>query len=331
MAIGPVGAYRASAFVTFSTAATPAAPSTPAGPTDGFFAGVKNTVARVRALADAQAQGVTLGYSAGLRGEDAPELPSTGDAGLDAARARGLEAGHAQGLKRHDLLQTTEHDGFFEARDAANAGQQPPTASESDAELRAAHQRGLDAGYAQGIEDQKAICFEEGKKAGRGEQPALSAPEDLSTELAQAQWAAYSQGLEAGKLEAAPPGAEQALAFANDPPRNPQNPDGVGQGWAYWCLGMVRSAYQSAGNAEAAERLRAPDAATAYQHYADAGRVQTEGVPPRGAVVFFEWGTEGHIGISQGGGTYVGTTEDGNTGVFPYTQGGSKYLGWAMP
>ena len=65
-------------------------------------------------------------------------------------------------------------------------------------------------------------------------------PGDLSTPVGQVQWSGYTLGVLAGKKEVEPPGAEAAIGYALDPPTNPANPDGVGKGWAYWCLGMEK-------------------------------------------------------------------------------------------
>ncbi|MBI3182322.1 MAG: peptidoglycan-binding protein [Myxococcales bacterium] len=121
------------------------------------------------------------------------------------------------------------------------------------------------------------------------------------------------------------PGAEQAIAYAMNPPPNPMDPSGS---WHYWCLGLVNRAYQAAGNDRA--MLHKPRAIDSYYAYKNAGLVQSGGNPPRGALVFFSWGDYGHIGISLGDGTYIGTLTSGpQTGVRPIQA--STYLGWAYP
>lgn len=121
------------------------------------------------------------------------------------------------------------------------------------------------------------------------------------------------------------PGAEEAINYASNPPPNPFDPSGS---WHYWCLGLVNKAFQSAGQGKS--ELSAYNAIGAYHNYANKGRVQTEGVPPRGALVFFTYANDGHIGISLGDGSYIGTLTSGpNTGVRSiYT---NTYLGWAYP
>lgn len=122
------------------------------------------------------------------------------------------------------------------------------------------------------------------------------------------------------------PGAQQAISYAQNPPSNPMNPSGS---WHYWCLGLVNQAYQSSGRV--IPELQKPKAYDSYLAYANQGKVQTEGTPPRGALVFFDsFMPYGHIGISLGDGSYIGTLESGpQTGV--RTLNTPTYLGWAYP
>jgi hypothetical protein len=125
------------------------------------------------------------------------------------------------------------------------------------------------------------------------------------------------------------PGAEKAIAYAENPGINPNT--GTND-WAYWCLALVNQAYGGGTNG----MLRAETATDAFNNYQSAGRIQTEGNPPRGALVFFDYQGKdgvnyGHVGISLGDGTYIGTTTDGtNTGVRPIN-GNLPYKGWAIP
>lgn len=249
--------------------------------------------------------------------------------------------GLAVDVNAREVLKAGAYDqgrllGLAAARRGEDAPVLPPM---DDAELEAERQRGVAEAWAEGLEEQKAVCFDEGYRAGLGEQPALEGPSDLDTEMHRAQWEAYSNGLAAGRAELAarvPQGSEEAIAFALSPPTNRQNPGGAGGGWAYWCLALVNDAYRQAGSPETTARLSKPTANGAYQAYAAEGLVQTEGVPPRGALVFFDYRDGagknwGHIGISLGDGTYAGTSTDGWTTVRPYAEGGDAYLGWALP
>jgi cell wall-associated NlpC family hydrolase len=125
------------------------------------------------------------------------------------------------------------------------------------------------------------------------------------------------------------PGAERAIAYAENPGINPNT--GTND-WAYWCLALVNQAYGGGTDG----MLRAGTATGAFNNYQQAGRIQQGDNPPRGALVFFDYtgkdGVDyGHVGISLGDGTYIGTTTDGtNTGVRPI-QGNLPYKGWAYP
>ncbi len=123
------------------------------------------------------------------------------------------------------------------------------------------------------------------------------------------------------------PGAEQAIAYASNPPPNPMDDSGS---WHYWCLGLVNKAYQSAG--QALPNLAKPKAYDSYLAYAAQGKVHQDGSPPpRGALVFFDsFMPYGHIGIALGNDSYIGTLESGpQTGVRSLNT--PSYLGWAYP
>jgi cell wall-associated NlpC family hydrolase len=91
----------------------------------------------------------------------------------------------------------------------------------------------------------------------------------------------------------------------------------------------VNKAYQSAGQDK--PMLHASNAIGAYANYLNAGQIHADGSnPPRGALVFYSWENDGHVGISLGDGSYMGTLTQGpNTGVRPIQS--PTYLGWAYP
>ena len=91
-----------------------------------------------------------------------------------------------------------------------------------------------------------------------------------------------------------------------------------------------------------------PDAGgySAYTNWLDNGSPDQGTVPPRGAMVYYSYGTLGHIGISLGGGIVISTNGDKGQGYpiteHPYNGSSSNlpglnswyheaYLGWAMP
>lgn len=130
-------------------------------------------------------------------------------------------------------------------------------------------------------------------------------------------------------LNATIPGAEQAIDYAMHPPPNPMSQDGD---WHYWCLGLVNKAYQSAdrpiGN------LAKGTAYESFQAYRDQGQIHQEFPPPRGAIVFYDWKSNGqnigHVGISLGDGKYVSTATSGAPTHVTDVKSPS-YLGWAYP
>ncbi|WP_224362957.1 glucosaminidase domain-containing protein [Hyalangium versicolor] len=125
------------------------------------------------------------------------------------------------------------------------------------------------------------------------------------------------------------PGAEQAIQYALNPPPNPMSQDGS---WHYWCLGLVNRAYQSADRP--ISNLSKPTAYQSYQAYEQQGLIRHEFPPPRGAIVFYDWKSDGqnigHIGISLGDGTHVNTATSGAPTRVSDVKTPS-YLGWAYP
>jgi hypothetical protein len=124
------------------------------------------------------------------------------------------------------------------------------------------------------------------------------------------------------------PGADAAINFALNPGRNNMAADG---NWYFWCLGLVNKAYQAAGRN--IPELQAGTAKQAYQDYLSQGRIRTDGIPPKGAVVFYDSFQDfGHIGISTGDGRIANTFESGNpqTG-YRGLHDLPNYLGWALP
>ncbi len=98
-------------------------------------------------------------------------------------------------------------------------------------------------------------------------------------------------------------------------------PDGM---WSGWCEAFVEIAFGT--------RYRYGSAIANYNAQRAAGRVRTDTNPPRGVLVFYSWGTYGHVGISLGGGQVIST--QGYSTPLPVRQHsvtgvGLPYLGWA--
>jgi len=91
-----------------------------------------------------------------------------------------------------------------------------------------------------------------------------------------------------------------------------------------WCARFVANAYGSA-------RAGVPTAKILYQEMKGIGAVRNSGEPQYGALVFFEYGELGHVGIYIGDGKAVSA---GNTTIeeHPYNKFGNlPYLGWSPP
>jgi hypothetical protein len=95
--------------------------------------------------------------------------------------------------------------------------------------------------------------------------------------------------------------------------------------WAFWCLAYVESTHRNSG-------LSVPPQASAV---VAAGQFDLQpGPAPRGAAIFF--GTsfyypDGHVGLSCGDGTCLGTLTDGRgVGVTVWNERTVGYLGWTF-
>ncbi|HEY6886968.1 MAG TPA: NlpC/P60 family protein [Solirubrobacter sp.] len=91
----------------------------------------------------------------------------------------------------------------------------------------------------------------------------------------------------------------------------------------YWCLRFVANAY----GADRAGYASAQVAANAL-HPRDAAK--GVGAAPAGALVFFRWETDGHVGISLGDGRMVHAVATVRAEA-PDAYWRSRYLGWAFP
>lgn len=96
--------------------------------------------------------------------------------------------------------------------------------------------------------------------------------------------------------------------------------------WSGYCEAFVERAYRG--------RFRYWSAASDYRAEQGLRRVR-EGVPPRGALVFYQDGRYGHVALSVGGGWVISTvgTDADRLPVLrvSYEWFNARYLGWAMP
>lgn len=91
--------------------------------------------------------------------------------------------------------------------------------------------------------------------------------------------------------------------------------------WSGWCERFVELAF--------GRQNVFPTAQAHYQTLRDRGQIRG-GTPPPGTVVFWDWGTYDHVGISIGGGQVIST--QGFSTPLPVRISGTNilpYLGWA--
>lgn len=98
-------------------------------------------------------------------------------------------------------------------------------------------------------------------------------------------------------------------------------PDGM---WSGWCEAFAEIAFGT--------RYRYGSAIANYNAQRAAGRIRTDTNPPQGALVFYSWGSYGHVGVALGGGQVIST--QGYSTPLPVRQHsvtgiGLPYLGWA--
>jgi hypothetical protein len=115
----------------------------------------------------------------------------------------------------------------------------------------------------------------------------------------------------------------------------PYAPGRSGHYWSGWCLTFASDAWAVAGGGNLLGGATANDA---WSLYAGQGRVDTAHRPPRGAMVFWNVGSFGHVAISIGNWKVVGTRGDepqtlpiADYGVDPSGQSLGTYRGWVMP
>jgi surface antigen len=128
-------------------------------------------------------------------------------------------------------------------------------------------------------------------------------------------------------------GLTQWRSAQADGPSAPQN---AGHYWSGWCLAFASNDWKVAGGDGMVSASSANDA---WYTFLGQGRANTSGSrPPRGALVFWDTGTYGHVAISLGNWQAVGTRGyDGDTqpisnyGVDPTGHSLGTFRGWVMP
>ena len=117
--------------------------------------------------------------------------------------------------------------------------------------------------------------------------------------------------------------ANWAIAEKNS--ANPNWSDEFGRAWSGYCEGFAEIAYGKSN--------QFTSALVHYQWQLNNGRISTNTNPPAGALVFYDGGTFGHIGVSIGSGQVISTQGyDGQyLPVWQHSVTGlyNRYLGWA--
>ena len=95
-------------------------------------------------------------------------------------------------------------------------------------------------------------------------------------------------------------------------------------GYAYDCQKFVGDAYRETGTS--------PATYTCAKAAADAlDAKDRSGTPPRGAYVFYEWDSLGHVGLSIGDGKIIHASGTNPVKKSQYAKIGLTYIGWAYP
>ncbi len=101
--------------------------------------------------------------------------------------------------------------------------------------------------------------------------------------------------------------------------------------WSGWCLGFASQSWRLGAGVSVPSYYSAQ---VAFNTLSGQGRI-AQGAPPRGAVVFYSYGSDGHAGISVGNGQVI-STQGGPTQDLPvrqhgYNSIGLTYLGYWLP
>jgi cell wall-associated NlpC family hydrolase len=136
-------------------------------------------------------------------------------------------------------------------------------------------------------------------------------------------------GVSQARAEAA---VQNAIAEKNS--FDPTWSDRYNRPWSGFCEGFAKWTYMQKG----AYPWSAGSASEHYRNQLNAGRIRTDGTPPRGAMVFYGGsGGYGHVGIAIGDGTVISTSgfEGERKAIAQHVTNAfgsaNPYLGWAMP
>ncbi len=121
--------------------------------------------------------------------------------------------------------------------------------------------------------------------------------------------------------------AEARIGNSNPGADNPNDPTR----WSGWCLGFAAQAWRLGSGVSIPSYYSAQ---TAFNTLSGQGRIG-QGTPPRGAIVFYSYGSDGHAGVSIGNGQVVSTqgvsSQDLPVRQHGYNSIGLTYLGYWLP
>ena len=121
--------------------------------------------------------------------------------------------------------------------------------------------------------------------------------------------------------------AEARIGNSNPGAENPND----ATRWSGWCLGFASQSWRLGAGVSVPGYYRAQ---VAFSTLSGQGRI-AQGVPPRGAIVFYSYGSDGHAEVSIGNGQVVSTqgrsTQDLPVRQHGYNSIGLAYLGYWLP
>ena len=121
--------------------------------------------------------------------------------------------------------------------------------------------------------------------------------------------------------------AEARIGNSNPGAENPND----ATRWSGWCLGFASQSWRLGAGVSVPGYYSAQ---VAFSTLSGQGRI-AQGVPPRGAIVFYSYGSDGHAEVSIGNGQVVSTqgrsTQDLPVRQHGYNSIGLAYLGYWLP
>ena len=115
----------------------------------------------------------------------------------------------------------------------------------------------------------------------------------------------------------------------------PYIPNRPGNYWSGWCLAFAADTWVTAGGATTRVFAGPQTAIASWNSWTKKGQYDNVHRPPRGALVYFNWTSAGHVAISLGNWRAVSTQGDSPQTLpiydFSFSPATPGYLGWVMP